>query len=236
MSASSEDIHVVFHVAAIPGSDATIAPMVNSIEQSGLLDASVKIHVITVGDLNSINLSPVESGKYKIYSYSKDISYCEFPSINFVKFLSNKIDGKICYVHTKGVTRRSESVNDWRDYLSYFNIERWEDRLKDLTSYDTTGVNLLGSKDFYNNHPGSWAVHPSTAPLHYSGNFWWANAEYVRGLPEPMSGYTPDEDWSRWRHMCEMWVCYTAEGKHACAHQSGVDHYFERYPESNYRK
>jgi hypothetical protein len=232
----SENIIAFVHVAALPATNKVLQEIQDSITSSRLDHACEKIYFIVVGNPSLIDLSIIDNNKYCIIYYSNQIDYCEFPTLAFMHLLSQSYDGAFAYFHTKGVTRQSESVDNWREMLMHFNIDLWRERLEDLKYFDTSGVNLLGDKDNYANDPRSWANHPDAAPLHYSGNFWWATSEYVRGLPSPMSGYTPSDDWGAWRHMCEMWLCYTQGGSHHCAHWSGVDHYYQKYPANLYGK
>lgn len=228
------NIQVFVHVAAIDGVNKILSEIMDEIFDSGLHDVCEKIHFVLVGDTKFINFSIIDNSKHNILHYSNNINYCEFPTLHYMHLRASFSDGPFCYIHTKGITRKTEESDDWRKMMLYFNIRRWRDRISDLESFDTSGVNLLGDKDNYQKEIRLWALHPSTAPLHYSGNYWWATPEYLRSLPSPMGVYTPSEDWLAWRHMCEMWLCYNAEGRHACAHQSGVDHYYQRYPEDLY--
>ena len=59
---------------------------------------------------------------------------------------------------------------------------------------------------------------------HFSGNFWWASGLYIASLPEYIGPAYLDP---------EMWAGQNSP-RVLCFHESGVDHYFERYPESKY--
>lgn len=231
----NNNIQIFVHVAAVDGVNEILSEIMTNVNESGLHEFCERVHFVVVGDIYLINSSIIDDKKHSIIYYSNNIKYCEFPTIEYMYRQANFSDGPFCYIHTKGVTRKSPEVDDWRSMMLYFNISRWKDRVKDLETFDTSGVNLLGDKKNYKNDIGSWALHPSISPLHYSGNYWWARPEYLRRLPSPMTGYTPSEDWSAWRHMCEMWLCYTESGRHACAHQSGIDHYHQKYPENLYK-
>jgi len=52
-------------------------------------------------------------------------------------------------------------------FLEYYVLDKWEDCIRYLNQYNTVGVKLR-MKPF----------------PHYSGNFWWANANYVATLDE----------------------------------------------------
>jgi hypothetical protein len=88
------------------------------------------------------------------------------------------------YIHTKGLTHlaaddcpplRFRAINSWRHMLESIVIDRWSEAIAKLDLYQVAGAN-------YRQEP--WP--------HFSGNFWWATAAYVRGLPHPLSGDYPD--------------------------------------------
>jgi hypothetical protein len=113
-------------------------------------------------------------------------------------------------------------VEDWVQYMIYFLIERHEDALRHLENHATTGVDLR-----------------EEPTLHYSGNFWWANASHVCTLPNPddfnsLERYpNPLESL---RHNQEFWVCYN-RAKHARLWDSSISCYerhLHLYPRNIY--
>ena len=123
----------------------------------------------------------------------------------------------ICYIHTKGVTNdvSNECISDWRNYMFYFCCQKYKDRIHELSENDTTGVDLRRDPT-----------------LHYSGNFWWAKASYLKNLCKPedtLSALTP-------RHRAEFWVT-SGSGKHFSAHDCGIgvyERHLHRYPSDKY--
>lgn len=83
-------------------------------------------------------------------------------------------DGKILYAHTKGAWNNTDLGTAWRESMTYDNIIRWREIVPKLDSYDGAGAFWLQSSE----------------PEHrehrffFAGNFWWANAHYIRKLPE----------------------------------------------------
>jgi hypothetical protein len=141
-------------------------------------------------------------------------------------------DFNVLYLHTKGVTKPGyQQIIDWTNLLSYFNINKWQDRLKDLEDNDCSGVNFFGNPDDINHHPSTWGY--GKAPLHYSGNFWWSKSSHIKNLPN-MSNWLPDGNYLRWRVMAEMWLCQIPDGKYSCAWQSNINHYQQNYPKELY--
>ncbi len=129
-----------------------------------------------INQVSSINLCIVgqgdliirENDKIKIYQDS-DISSGEFFTLDLLKTFSDSVEQnhKILYLHTKGVTTPDNPcIDDWRKYMTYFNINQYEKCLYSLNQYDSCGVDLV-------NDP----------TLHYSGNIWWANSSYIKKLP-----------------------------------------------------
>jgi hypothetical protein len=104
-------------------------------------------------------------------------------------------------------------VDDWRKYMSYFVIDKWENRVKELEEYDCTGVNFSEKNN--------------NIPRHYSGNFWWSKSSHIKKNKDIMERY-PD------RMFCEMWLCQSEESKYNSVWNSPINHYIERYTEENY--
>jgi hypothetical protein len=100
--------------------------------------------------------------------------------------VSRKRVKAVGYVHTKGVQYFNESstdrmlkaVNSWRHLMEWGVIDRWPEALEALGRYDAVGVN-------YREDPFP----------HFGGNFWWADADYVRGLIPPHVGTFPAHEY-----------------------------------------
>lgn len=125
-------------------------------------------------------------------------------------------DAKILYMHTKGVSRPSQEVSDWRKMMEYFCIEKWQECVDLLDKHDAVGCNY--QDDCY------WGFFP-----HFSGNFWWANSEYIRKLNHSYL----DSDF---RYHREFWIG-SGNGDLYEIHNSGLEnHNHQRYPEEQYRE
>lgn len=129
-------------------------------------------------------------------------------------FCYKNSDYKVLYIHTKGVSNYTKNVNDWRNMMNYFCIEQWRDCVKLLDKYDAVGCNLQDYDDGFTKYP------------HFSGNFWWANAYYINKLDNTYLDHPV-------RTFKEFWIG-SAHGNLHELHHSGVNHYDERYPRSNY--
>jgi hypothetical protein len=91
----------------------------------------------------------------------------------------------VLYAHTKGAHNLSPVTATHREFMTSGTVGRWREAVAALDDHDAAGC--------------FWEPH---APLpHFTGNFWWARAGYLAGLPE-----VPDTD----RYAAELWV-----GQHA---------------------
>jgi GR25 family glycosyltransferase involved in LPS biosynthesis len=175
------------------------------ITETGLVNRLDYIMVVNIG----APLSLLSTNKIKIIQYDDNTQLFEKPTINLIKIFSQyhrKV--KILYLHTKGITQPDDSkIIDWKEMMFYYLVEKHQQALALLDFYDTVGCN-------YQDNPNP----------HYSGNFWWANSNYLATLP-PIS--------SNNRHDCEWWIMKSNPNKYVC-HNSNVDHYQENYPKEKY--
>jgi len=113
------------------------------------------------------------SNKIKIINLSNPVSNDESDTLNFILKQSNdsSTNRRILYLHTKGVTHShpivKKNVDAWVEYLDLFNIHKWQECVDALLSHDVAG-----------------GLYESSHPKHFSGNFWWANTDYIKTLPE----------------------------------------------------
>lgn len=120
----------------------------------------------------------------------------------------------VLYMHTKGVTKGTQVATDWRKVMEYFTIDHYKECLRFLNTNDVVGINLL----------------PQPYP-HFSGNFWWANSNYIRWI-DPVSFTSPYKG-AMARLNCEFWVA-GPPARAKSLHYTEVDHYLTAYPETEY--
>lgn len=208
-----------------------LSNLLNRIKDSGLYDYVNDIYLIINGNKDSISID-LSDTKYHIINEYKDVSNHEFPTLDLISKHSQQKDFNLLYLHTKGVSRPNQkSIEDWVNYMSYFNINKWEDRIKELNDNDCTGVNFGGNPDDIKENPSLWGY--GKAPMHYSGNFWWSKSSHIRKLPNPYM-WVPNQNYGRWRIMNEMWLCQIPNAKYYCAWKSNIDHYQTNYPKELY--
>ena len=131
--------------------------------------------------INNIGIE-LDEDKYKeisekiiIVNFSDDVSLFECCTIKqMITFSKLNPDYKILYLHTKGVTRINDTVlfsiiKSWSYYMLYSLVDKMNDCISVLDDYDTVGCNY------------QIALENNISP-HYSGNFWWARASYLKKL------------------------------------------------------
>jgi len=89
---------------------------------------------------------------------------------------ANPDDVPVLYAHTKGARDQSTWNTNWRRSMTEHVVTDWRRCVSLLAAgYDTVGCHWI--------RPGDHdCPHETTSPF-YGGNFWWANASYLRRLP-----------------------------------------------------
>jgi hypothetical protein len=201
------NIKIYFHIATVGNYQEIVDEINDMILKSGLIEKSEDIFISVVGD-GQVDYPKID--KFKLERIP-GIESGEFYTLNKIKKFSDSSEDnyKILYIHTKGVTTPvNQCITDWRNYMSYFNIVKHQLAIDYLDRYDTYGVDLVEE--------------PVT---HYSGNFWWANSNYIKFLPtiDKITGpgakfiLTP-------RHNAEFWICMK-KGNHKSIHNSDINVY-----------
>lgn len=163
------------HVCVSPKGLEVLENQINKMKKFGLYQKLKRIYIGVLGDYIQLMKHNIylDNDKLEVVYFSKDVTEMEFPTlINLKKFCdTNQENHHILYIHTKGVRNPNNPfIDQWRNYMEYFLIERHEHCLKDLEKYDTAGVN---------HHVKPWN--------HYSGNFWWSNSNHIKKLVDPDS-------------------------------------------------
>lgn len=185
--------YIFYHCTPINDYYERFVKTFNKIKKSNLLSKIEKIFVCLNGESeNNFQLDD----KIEILKISNRHPN-ESVTINYIRnFCKENKGSKILYLHSKGITKpphEIENVNAWIDFMEYFLIERHGQCLKDLSdpqksetsyhyynpaeSYDAVGVNFKPN------------------PKHFSGNFWWANGDYIASLDECANEYYAPEMW-----------------------------------------
>lgn len=72
-------------------------------------------------------------------------------------------DAAVLYTHSKGALRSTPAENQWRRSMLWHLVMGWEQCVELLGAHDAVGCHWQGT--------------------FFAGNFWWARAGYLRGLP-----------------------------------------------------
>ena len=218
---NTNNIKIYFHLCLIDDYVNTVHDhIIKNIFDSGLYDATEKINVCLVGDENILVKSTLDKVHY--HFLSKNIQTFEFLTIQKLWLESFDSDCNFLYLNGRGVTRKTSEVEAWTDYLLYFNVNKWKERVEDLKEYDCSGTELLQAGAIDNSY-SDWSTH-------YSGNFWWSKSEHIKKLQEPLKLNTSN------RFLCERWIGSEKKSKYYNAWFSGVNLYDNIYDESFYVK
>jgi hypothetical protein len=179
-------IHIFIHICMLEDWKEIFLELLNKIKNSGLYDV---VEIIHLGILGSTNNLTSEFFKTHIYNDPKiiigyidsRIDLYEIPSINYMKSYCDSIENDmyILYIHTKGVRNAGNKkvTESWRNMMTYFLIENYEEILKNMDYFDAVGNNIINLHD--NNR---CFINPAHT-LHYSGNYWWSKKSHINKLP-----------------------------------------------------
>ena len=182
--------------------------IVLNILDNNLVEYFDNIFIINIGEKLNENMFP--NDKIIIINYSIDILLFEIQTINLIRtFCEYNENSQILYLHTKGITHNNDSkVADWTNMMIYFLVNNCNNCIKLLESYDTVGCNYLDDPC-----------------KHYSGNFWWANGNYIKKL---------NKIETLLRHDAEWWLLSNETVNSYCVHDSLINHYKIEYPKEKY--
>lgn len=188
---SDKPIIGFWHICMINNYKDIISEQRKLILESGLYDKSEHIFVGCSGSFEELENAENLLSHYPKFKllYYPILSDYEFSTLKYIQaFIENRNTFFAFYIHTKAVSHPiSEGGKHWRDYMNYYNITRFQDNIDKLKEgYDTCGVKLIP---------------PGNFPYHYSGNFWWANSDYIKTL-KPIHKLDTTN-----RFEAEMWIC-----------------------------
>lgn len=208
-----KQIYGYWHIAMMGDWKKVVKEQLNLLVKSELLKNTNTLYIGCVGDHSDFEkVCKMDfNGHAEIHWGGSDLTAYEFPTLDLLKRNANRMNGHFgYYIHTKGVS--NPEGKHWRDFLNHFNITKWRDcQYKLRQGYDLCGVKLLQA---------------GTHPMHFSGNFWHFDSEYIRTLkPVDLLDQTN-------RFNAEMWVCSNRPTA-ATLSQKMIDHYnHEKFKES----
>lgn len=202
------------HLALAPGWQEVFDELMADIHGSGLYARTERLFLGVVGPGAAV--FEINDDRMEVVYRAMDLAEFEFPTLLKLHQHCIAHDGFVFYLHSKGVFSRGQfaSVDDWRRYLTYFVVRQHEQCIRHLgNGFDVAGVN--------------WQLRPWP---HFSGNFWWARAAFIRSLPDPRQLSAGDDA----RRGAERWIGLRPDVRVACLHQSLIDHYQSPYPADRY--
>jgi len=174
-----------YHVADLPHWNEVMSDQMTKMSESGLLDRIDELHVCTNGKESSFNAARKAMSEYSniYWQHVNEHSLIgEYPTLNVLKRYcdTHTEEFLVMYVHLKSLSAWGDANRlDWRHYMDYWQLERWEDCVNVLLQgYETAGINFNDKPNVQNDN---WP--------HYSGNFWWARASYIRRLPQLLNPF-----------------------------------------------
>jgi hypothetical protein len=227
-----------YHAADLPHWQNVMNDQLTKMSESGLLDHLDELHICTNGNQDSFAQAKEYLSDYTNITWPHVNDHAqigEYPTLNYLKNYCDNSQEEfyVMYLHLKGLSKFGDPYRDsWRQYMDYWQIERWEDCVAVLDqNYETAGIN-------YNDQPN---VQNHSWP-HYSGNFWWARASYIRRLtplndPKTVVPGTPSKllyfpdgrgiplDPGNYRYENEAWIGSENPAYFELAHSPGkTDH------------
>lgn len=176
--------------------------LIDRITENSLDIVLEKIRVCILGKTNKQLISNIENyhSKIEIIYTNENIKLYEYPTLKLIyDFCQHNHDSNILYIHTKGATKPTiKGEIKWRQYMSYFVIDKYQNSLNVLDQgYDTSGCELKTGENKFKY-------------LHYAGNFWWAKSEYIgQQLPDPQIFVTQTiffRESKIYRFFAEEWI------------------------------
>lgn len=252
------DLVVFYNVCDLPNSRALMLMQMSRFLRSELSKQAKLVYVMMNGDLTKfLDLAALldKQPNVRMVHIDETCEKHEYPGLAFLKEYCDCTTSEqyIMYWHIKGVSHiNNAGVQDWREYLEYWNIDCYKECVRLLDEgHDTCGTNwinqpFLGIDRAIRNWP------------HYSGNFWWARTSYIKRLdrlPLPsnyangtrsrFTNYIVTDKNKYWRFDHEAWIG-SGNPRAAEIHRSPGGnhddqgnypgwHYHHLYPESNYK-
>lgn len=177
-------IYIFFHICCINNWHSVVTKLYEEIKTSGLYDKVDGIYCGILSNPGYIEHPLFGDPKTRLLYSNNKLELFERLTLNHLFEFSNTGDFYILYIHSKGIQHNGQNpcVEDWVDYLTYFNINQHEECISRLKNCDVVGVNLQKEEfdDIY----------------HFSGNFWWSKTTYIRNLnPKIGQEYVDPEFW-----------------------------------------
>lgn len=217
-------VNIYYHICAINNWESIFSEQINSLINSELYKKTNNIIIGALGPKENTKKIHKYIAKYhniNVVFRKDDILEYEFPTLMYLynDAICSKDNYKILYLHCKGISYyndpvKTQRIADWRKYMEYFCIDHHEVCMSALDSgFDMCGVN------WYSN------------VQHFSGNFWWTHANWIRTLKPPIKKIDVVD--------AEYWIAGgrgfgTRKPNPFVIHCSNICHHDDFYPKERY--
>jgi hypothetical protein len=203
---------IYLHICAINSWRKIVKRLFDRIKSSGLYDKIDGLYYSLLGDYECLNDDVLKDPKFHNVLYSPQQDLYESVTLNKLWYHATTEEFNVLYLHSKGVSynETNQRVLDWVEYLTYYNIDRYSDCLKQLEDNDVVGVNI--SRNIM---------------LHYSGNFWWSKSSYIKKSTQYCVHYTYNAP--------EYWITLSREGSYVDLNCLNDIFYNEIFSELDYK-
>ena len=218
--------YVYIHICCFNNWKEIVHTFLKKMVVSKLYFAISEVRCVVLGNGDISDLIQKYS-KIRVIFQSDDTSFYERKILQLLHENSQRENFYVLYLHTKGIKYNgtNKKINDWVEYMTYFNVHQFENMLKLLKYNDVVGVNLEDKPEH---------------PVHFSGNFWWSKSRYIRTLdtkylhnwwenPNITKKYFNVTDYNS----PEFWIT-GGNGNYASVWNSGLNHYRQEYSKENY--
>lgn len=182
---SEQPVTVVYHVAAMGNWREVVRHQLAMLREVGITD----VDMTYVGPPQHLDWLRQQAAplRVNVIRHDSNLMHYETFAMQHIEETAQLHDKPIMYLHTKGVSCPWHLAKvKWRLVMEHFTIRPWRKNLEYLKDYDCVGFN--------------WWDH---GECHFSGNFWIANASWIRQLP-PYWDYHSYKRHDRWS--CEGWI------------------------------
>jgi len=171
----------------LPNKTEILENIINYLNKIGFYDVVDFVYINNIGiPIKETQFQKV-SNKIILNNYSIDINLFENCTLKLIHFFSTtNPEYKILYLHTKGVTHEKSgiyysNIMDWVNFMLYCLVDNNESCIELLNNNDCIGCNYRDNENLN--------------PEHYSGNFWWANANYINTISTNILKIKHDAEW-----------------------------------------
>lgn len=166
-------IKVYSHVTFLNDDLSITIEQAELLEKTGLLDSADEVNIMLHYDQKPFlwlkeKWENRKNVKFKLFDESFKEWFEYTTCMEIQKDCQNIVeDFYLLYMHHKGNFTRTIGNYNWRQYMQYWNIEKWKECVQKLEEgYDTCGA--------------AWPKEVKDGDMpYYPGNFFWAKSSYI---------------------------------------------------------